>query len=119
MRLNLTPWQRVYLENQVVGQARGLTAKTFFQAAKLLAILELDEEEKAEVGYTETPVGPRWARTDRRWEIEIPDGPLVDFFLGLCRQHTGWPAAPAEIRQQVADLLEQLGMGEEDDHGEG
>jgi len=110
MKLKINTWQRMQLV-LALGSVSGPVA-TYRQATKLLDLLELQPDEQGKVGFVMMADGAaRWADEAHRWEIEIKDGNLAAFLRRVAQSHAQWPVAQ---RGLVDDLLEQLGVEEDD-----
>ena len=105
MQLNLTTWQRVMLRD-VVGLTRG-NVRTVRDALRALEVLDLDEAERAAVGYRDLGGGrAEWdAESDEKFVLVVPDDGALAVMRQAARAYESWPVAMAE---QVLDLMEQL-----------
>lgn len=111
MKLEINTWQRVML-TAVVGQLRG-NVHLLRKAIKVLDILEMTDEEKQAIGYTELSTGARWDDTERRFPLEF-DQEAITLIQQAIERFEGWPAEQAAL---VFDLCQQLEM--DDDQAEG
>lgn len=103
MQLNLTTWQRVQL-SLIIGATKG-AASTIRKAVKLLDMLEMNDEEKAAVGFEQKGPSFTWKDADTRWAVEIKDGNLESFLVETVKAYDKWP-----VDVNVIDLLDQLGI---------
>ena len=80
MNITLTTWERIICFN-AVSSLRGLDAGGMRKAAKLLDIVELNEDEKKAIGFVLFPDGTaNWnEKANNDWGIVIADGNLVEF----------------------------------------
>jgi len=109
MKLELTTWQRVIVIS-ILNALRGPVA-IVRKAGKLLDILDLSQEEKADIGLVELAPGSfQWKDAGRTWEMEIADRELAAFLKQQVQAFQDWPVAR---RADVEDLLAQLGVGDE------
>jgi hypothetical protein len=100
MKLDITTWQRV-MRIQVVGELRGNVAM-IRQAMKALDALELSEEEKVQVGFSDLlDGGAKWNGRDHRFEVEIRDEKAAELVRLAVQHHQEWPITTAK---QVLDL---------------
>ena len=105
MKLQLTTWQRLMLD-RIVGGMEG-NVDTIYKASKVLDAVRMTEAEIEAVRLRREGELLRWDDAERRWEVEIGDGALLDWLKGTVRAFRGWPAAEAP---QVFDLMGQLGV---------
>jgi len=94
---------------QVLNDQRGHIT-TLRKALKLLDILEMSEQERAEVGMVQQGDNIQWADQERRFPLEIADRELAAFLKRAVAQYQGWPVAQGRL---VLDLFEQLGIENE------
>ena len=106
MLLKLNTWQRVQLE-MLVGGAKG-PAATSRKAVKLLDILEMNDEEKAQVGFRQDGGIIQWEDLEHVWDIEVKDGNLEAFLRELVRGKTDWT-----VNRNVVGIFDQLGIQDE------
>jgi len=105
MKLQLTTWQRLMLD-RIIGALEG-NVDTIYKGARLLDAVRMTESELEAVHMRREGDLLRWDDAQRRWEIEIPDGALLDFLRATIQAFREWPVGEAT---QVLDLLEQLGV---------
>jgi len=103
MRLRLNTWQRVQLE-MLVGAVKG-TAAAIRKAVQLLDILEMSDEEKAQVGFKQDVSIIKWDDLEHVWEIEIGDSNLASFLRELVKRKTDWT-----VNRNVIGIFDQFGI---------
>lgn len=106
MLLKLNTWQRVQLE-LLIGAAKG-PASTIRKAVKLLDCLEMNDAEKAQVGFRQEGGLIQWDNLEHVWTIEVKDGNLASFLRELVRGKTDWT-----VNRNVIGLFDQLGIQDE------
>lgn len=103
MKVKLTTWERVQLA-VMVGRARGNVAQVR-QGMHALDILELSNEEKEEIGWSEPAEGiVQWQDREQIWELQIDDE-LWKFVVAQAKARRDWP-----INQLTLQLLDKLGI---------
>ncbi len=103
--MKLTTWERIVLDS-IIGRQEG-NVDTIYKASKVLDAVRLTEEEAESVKLRQEGASLRWDDADKEWEVEIPEGKLLDYLRQVVRAHTGWPVSSAK---QVLSLMEKLGI---------
>ena len=117
--IELTAWERATLVEYITRQDARADFAHLLKTIKLLDILELSEDEKKEVGWTDEPgfiacpkckaaiqtspdgIG-RWDNTEMAWTLEFED---ADFELLSGAISFQWPAQAARL---LAPMLKKL-----------
>jgi hypothetical protein len=107
MKLELTTWQRmacIQALNAMTGHISLIR-----KGIKLLDILEMSEQEQAEVGMVLQGAAFVWRDKARKWSLEVSDGNLVEHLKRAVLAFQGWPQ---DAGREVVDLFAQLGIEE-------
>lgn len=72
MKLTLNTWERMYLL-QLISGMRNVPLASIRKGIKAMDALEMSEEEKATVGYQQTPEGAAWQDPDHQFVIDFRD----------------------------------------------
>ena len=117
--VELSVWERVQLAQYINRSDAKADLSGMKQALKVLDILELTEEEKAEIGWTDEPtfltcphcqadiqtspdgIG-RWTDAEKVWELEFED---ADFGLLKSATTFNWPTSLSKL---LVPMLEKL-----------
>lgn len=88
--LHLTTWERTSLAGFIAQQRGDLAQLRRFM--RLLDILELDDEDRAAVGWKETENGQAaWVEAEHEFELEFEDADF-DLLAKTALPFNGWPA---------------------------
>jgi len=117
MELLLNTWQRVNLAT-IVGDIAP-SARIMHKASRLLDLIELSDRDRDLVGWSQTETrltdgrditAYSWKDKEHRFKVEIKDRNLVEFLIGLVKEYV-WPKGQwLQMRKEIADLYEQLGI---------
>ena len=110
MKLHLNSWQRIAL-TQIIGDVEG-NVSILRKAAKILDVLDLNDEEKKLINYQVHEVGTITFENTHFFDLEISDSELIQFLQGELTNHN-WPRGlfgNLEIRRWMFDLYEQVGV---------
>lgn len=103
MKLNLSTWHRIMLDS-IIGKLEG-NVDTIYTASKVLDAIRMTENEMKAVNLRQVGQGLQWDDADVPWEVEVPDGKLLDFLRNVVKGYDKWPVSGVD---QVRALMEQL-----------
>lgn len=101
MKLELNTWERTRLSQWLGSGAPRGDLSFVRRALSILDKLELSDDEKREIGWTQIGNQIRWNDADRMWELEFNIQELS--ILTTAVTWEGW-----EVDAKVARLLERL-----------